>query len=221
MRGRILRTFRTLMIFITLFLLQSSGASQARPVAREPVPNHLAWRVFHESIAFHHEEAAKRLGTPASSAGPRTLFSKATRPNPFDGVLKKQFGLSPEQVTRLLSSGRIFLAELENIQKDAKAEVRRRYMTPPKPLAASRGPQKTIMERSKDDGYHAEVETKRAAALAAHLRNLRQNLTPAEFDKMTQWVQTSVASRIVIASAMPDARRRPSAVDPRIARRGR
>jgi hypothetical protein len=202
MLSQVFKIAKSAMVVVALLTLQRSGVGLATPeTGREPVPDYLAWRMFHKSTAFFHEQAARKLATQPSSAGQRTLFARTPRRNAFEITLKRRFGLTPDETAALLSAGKAFLSGLDGIHQDAKAEVRRRYKSPQALTAQAQGPRKTLLERSKEDGLHAEIEGRREAALNAHLQSLSKILTPSELAKVTQWVRTSVAPNISIMTS--------------------
>src|SRR5215471_16737629 len=73
---------------------QSSGTGkQSSKLARQQVPDWLAWRVFHESLAFHNQQQPMKVETPQK---------KGLYPRPvstFQQEMKRRFGLSAEQTT--------------------------------------------------------------------------------------------------------------------------
>jgi hypothetical protein len=215
MKKRIHRPSRTTGLLFCLILstavsAMAQAASSPSSTAKELVPDYLAWRMFHQSTAFHHKEAASKATSQAAptSEPRRTPFERQQRVNVFDQAMHKEFGITPEQSAILLNHGNTFLQALERIQTDAKAEVDRRYNTPAARAARVRGPQKTIRERTKEDGLDAQVQTQRQTALDAHLQNLSRDLPPASVAKLHAWVRTKVAPQITIMTEEPRVKHR-------------
>jgi hypothetical protein len=176
-----------------------SPAAQQVSSAKEAVPDWLAWLVFHESVAFNSKQPTTTPAASSTSEPKKSLFS-GPRPTTFEQAMKKQFGLSPDHVAVLLTKGQSFLAELDTIQNDAKEEVSRRYLTPATLTRQASNLSKAIKQRAKEDGLDDQVNAKRQAVLDKHLSGLSQSLTSTEFAKVTEWVRTKVAPRIILTT---------------------
>ena len=157
--------------------------SAAQPVAKS---NWLAWKVFHESFAFYARQSAGQV----------------------EEMLASRFALTQAEATALLAAGQTFVAAIERIDTDAKAEANRRYGDLPqqaRPSTNARGrwsgprpagPQKTRRERAIEDGLYAAVEAMKEAALTQHTSALAGQLDPVKFARVAEWVNTSVAPQI-------------------------
>src|SRR5262249_40143733 len=109
----------------------------------------------------------------------------------------------------LLSAGQSYVATIQSIDEDAKAEARRRYpdisgprrspsgqTTPRRTKTLPSGPQKTVRERAIQDGLYAEVEAKKQSAWDNHIKGRTGNVGPSRLEKIRQYVQSSIAPRI-------------------------
>jgi hypothetical protein len=186
-RYRGLKLLRHMLFAFVLFTLYlgSSEAGQ-NPTGQEPVPSWRSWKVFYDSLAYY----AKRS------------------PEPVNQMLAVQFGLTRAQAASLLSAGQSYVATIQSIDEDAKAEARRRYpditgpSTPPSGQPPRRtktlpsGPQKTVRERAIQDGLYAEVEAKKQSVLDNNIKALTGNVGPSRLEKIREYVQSSIAPRI-------------------------
>jgi hypothetical protein len=120
-------------------------------------------------------------------------------------MLSNQFALTASQGQALRNAGQTFIAAIQRIDSDARAEVQRRYYggtlqvgKPPGggPVRKSSVSEKTIRQRAIEDGLYAQVEDSKRAALDSHIADLKRNLDASAFDRVQKWVQTSVAPRI-------------------------
>src|SRR5262249_24531895 len=121
-------------LFVIVFALRVAsiqgrqGASSGQP----PVPQWMAWRGFHDSLV---------------------LYGKRS-PGQVRQILGGPIGLNDVQTAKLLSAGQTFLADLDIVDRDAKAEAAKRYKYvpvqsgPPTDGVTRRAarPQKTFLE---------------------------------------------------------------------------
>jgi hypothetical protein len=162
----------------------AAQTTQNNSPAGLPVPNWLAWKIFHQSLAFYNQRSAEQL----------------------QRMLKTEFGVTNAQAAILLQSGQSFVTTVEQIDKDGKTEAERRYPEAVKPTNGSpwRRPRgsssKNLRERFLEDGLYAEVEARKEATLVTHIGILRSNLNPAQFDAVAKWVQTAIAPRIKLVT---------------------
>lgn len=157
------------------------------------VPTWLAWKVFHDSLAFYGRQSISQV----------------------NGMLTSQFGLDSAETAALLNARQPFLAAIERIDTDARAEVQTRYGTDRRPPADLPRPSpgrvagpapserpivresgKTLRDMVRESGLYDQVEEKKRAALAAHLAELERAISPAKLARIGEWVQTSVAPRV-------------------------
>ena len=171
-------------------LALGQAGSQPGSQASTAVPAWLAWKVFHESLTFYRTRSGAQV----------------------NDMLAAQFGLDGADAAVLSNVGQEFVAAMERIDSEAKAEVQARYgsVGPPVGLprpttgqeAGSSGatmvrqPAKTLLDKVRESGLYDQVEAKKRAALAAHLGELTGALSPAKMARIGEWVQTSVAPRI-------------------------
>jgi hypothetical protein len=135
-----LKLLRHVLFAFALFTLYlgSSEAGQ-NPTGQEPVPSWRTWKVFYDSLAYY----AKRS------------------PEPVNQMLAVQFGLTRAQAASLLSAGQSYVATIQSIDENAKAEALRRYpditgppgspsrqTTPRRTKTLPSGPQKKVRERA-------------------------------------------------------------------------
>jgi hypothetical protein len=175
-RSRCLSKF-VLFAFV-LVVPEVALAAQATPPGQQTVPNWLAWKAFYESLKFYQKRS----------------------PEQVNEVLDQQFGVVGAQAARLLGAGQSFLAELDSIDDYAKMEVARRYKYVPSKSGPFDGvrllPQKSILERAIEDGLYAEVELKKATALANHIKALGPAFDAATLQRIDKYVTSSIASHI-------------------------
>lgn len=189
--------------FLVLALTSQQGFAQAAaprasmPVAptgvseSAPIAPWLAWRVFHESLAYdaQHSGVVHRM-------------------------LADKFGLSAADFLTLADSGARFLAAVKEIDRGAKAAVQARFGTNrPAPArliprggqAASRSaqvvpaPGPTLRQMAEASGLVEQVDGKKRAALDAHVAELGASVAPAKLKWIQEWVQGPVASRIRVS----------------------
>jgi hypothetical protein len=163
-----------------------------------PVPDWLAWQVFHDSLVFY----------AARSAGE------------VEAMLWDRAGLAPGAATALRSAGQAYLMALAEIDQEARAEVQARYGgerlrrrdgVPPRsgrvpaspPLQLPAGT--TLYDLVVASGLHAAIETRRAAALAAHLTAVRQAVGAEGTDRLAALVDTQVRPVIQTSVVRPPA----------------
>jgi hypothetical protein len=183
---------RLVMLLVLFIAVPVIGAAQGPTKKR--VPDWMAWEMFQRSLAFHQKQA---LSKPVSVApAKRGLFSEK-RLNSFELSMKRQFGLTPEEAAKLVAAGDAYLSALHAIDVEAKAEVQRRYRTLVSPTRPHLE-RKTTLERAKEDGLYAEVEGKKASALALHVRTVSGTLKPPALAKINQWIRESVAPLVTI-----------------------
>ena len=168
---------------IVLFAIGCVAVQTVTAQTAEPIPNWLAWRVYHEAITYNRQHGRMQEIT-------RSLVA--------------QFGITQGQAASLANEGEAYTKELERIDDDARKEVRKRYpdTVPPDKTHAKvektkpAGPQKSIKERAIADGLYAEVEGKKQAALNAHMAQLTRDIGATKLGQITQHVQTVIASKI-------------------------
>ena len=175
----------TAAVLVAVSVVPQTGLAQA-----VSVPDWLAWKVFHQSLAFYEARSHAQVAD----------------------MLASQFGLTGAETAMVSNVGQEFVAAMERIDSEAKAEVQARYgsVGPPVGLprptnrqeAGSSGapmarqPAKTLLDKVRESGFYGQVEAEKRAALAAHLGELTGALGPAKMARIGEWVQTSVAPRI-------------------------
>src|SRR5437870_155356 len=99
-------TIRQVLFAVTCLASQvtSADAAQAGASTQDSVPRWLAWKVFHQSLA-----------------------SLVQRSVDLNALLGRKFGLTAVEIPNFVTAGQSFLASLERIDAEAKAEVLRRY----------------------------------------------------------------------------------------------
>lgn len=125
------RPFPRIAIVSALALLSclsvSSGQAVRASAAPRPsetsetvvVPAWMAWRAFHDSLKFYSRQSVTAV----------------------NDMLAQKFGLTATEATTFMNAGESFLAALERIDADARAEVQARYGRPPAP---PRNPQRRV-----------------------------------------------------------------------------
>jgi hypothetical protein len=160
---------------VALVMIPRVGFSQTRP---GPTSSEwLAWKVFHESLTFYGEQSAAAL----------------------DAMLSRRTGLDHAEAALLLKAGQSFVATIDSIDADAKAEVQRRYGTSSRAgarqtIRLERG--KTLLEMVRESGLYDRIEKRKQAAVSAYIGQLQRAFAPAKLARVTTLVQTTVAPRI-------------------------
>jgi hypothetical protein len=171
-------------------LVSPVWAQQAQSI--EPVPTWLTWKVFYESLDFYGKKS----------------------PQQDTKIVTEQFRLLPNQATALLNSGQSYVADIQRIDGDARAEAAKRYKyvplqtgrpDPNSPKSRPAIPQKSIQERATEDGFAAEVEAKKSISLANHMNALARDVGAAKLDEIKTFVEKSIAPHIKSIAA-PDLR---------------
>jgi hypothetical protein len=169
------RLRRTTCAVVALVLLPRVGLSQAR--TGPPSSEWLVWKVFHNSLTFYSERSADAL----------------------NAMLNRQAGLGETEAALLVKAGQSFVATIDGIDADAKAEVQRRYGTTSRAggrptIAIERG--KTLLEMVRESGLYDQIEQRKRAARAAHIGRLQRAIAPTRLSRVATLVQTAVAPRI-------------------------
>jgi len=170
-------------------LVASTSNAQVGPAQQTAVPTWLAWREFHASLSAFQQRSID-----------------------INKLLQSKFGLTDTQVSAVVSAGQSFLASIQRIDTDAKAEALRRYPDLISPRISHRpirrsSTSSTLRDRAIKDGLYAEVEGKKEVALAKHLQSLALTLGPQKLDVVRNWVQTSISPNVQIYSGPPPVRR--------------
>jgi hypothetical protein len=178
---------RSIAFVLILPMVVSAQTTQNGDSAAQPVPDWLAWKMFHQSLAYYAQRS----------------------PESVNQMLAAQFGLTRAQAAGLLSAGQSFDGAIKSIDDGAKAEASRRYpdivgsATPPSGRTTPRrtkmlpsGPPKTVRERAIEDGLYAEVEAKKQSALDNHIKALTSNIGPSRLAQIRNYLQSSIAPRI-------------------------
>lgn len=174
---------RTLFVVMMLLLQVSPTWGVQVQQSNEPIPSWLVWRAFYDSLAFY---------------GKRTA-NQDTR------IVSENFSLTPVQASALLSAGRSFLGDVQRIDEEAKLEAAKRYKYAPaqtgppsagSPKQRKVAPPKSIRERALEDGLYAQVEAKKQAALANHMKALRLDIGSPKVDQINTFVEISIAPHI-------------------------
>jgi hypothetical protein len=171
-------------------------APQVVPKEGATVPEWVAWRVFHDQVL--------------TASGPaRTAL---------DQMLGTRVALTPQQQQAVRASSATYLATMEAIDREARATIAARYgqdlPTPSTDAPGTRaaGPVrrvvvvpagKTLLEVVKESGLYAEVEQQHAAALTAHLADLRKTIGAEPLARLTQVIQTTVRPAIQRTNTRP------------------
>jgi hypothetical protein len=144
-------------------------------------PDWLAWKMFHDSLAAQSQHSSTQVN--------QTLAAK--------------FGLSTTQVATLLRAGQAFVGAIQQIDREAIAEIQKRY---PDALPSSShprvtktiptGPQKSVRDRAIADGLYAQVEAKKQTALTDHVGSLMRGLDPAQVDQINKYMRSTIAPQI-------------------------
>lgn len=167
----------------------SSGSAQQSDAATGA--SWLAWKAFHASVNFYAQKS----------------------PDLAQDILQQQFRLTPAEAAGVLAAGQAYTSELERIDADARREAEHRYpdlmssrrgastgrqrWTAPKGMTGSKemtAPQ-SLRERAVKDGLFAQVERRKAAALARHKAALGAVLEPATLAQIDGWLETSVRAK--------------------------
>jgi hypothetical protein len=168
-----------------------AGAPATDAVSRvelQPVPEWLAWRVFHSSLAFYRGRSEAALET----------------------MLRERLGLGPGEAAVLYSAGARYLATEDRLEAEARLALQARFGTTlPAPLAALRPgdapppgavmrlePGKTLLEMAKERGVYDLAEQRKQAALAAHLSELTAVLGAPAVSRLSAFVQSDVAPHV-------------------------
>lgn len=204
-----MRPFHVLLV--TAAIVAALGASAA-PSARAqgapplasgsetqslPVPDWLMWKVFHESLAFYRNRS----------------------PQQVEAMLHERAGMASGQASALHAAGALYVAAIERIDADARAEIQARYGNklprrpgsdppPPPPVdrpvdarpAITLEPGKTLLQMARESGLYDSVEASRQAALSAHVQQLGQVLGAAAFGRVQIFVETTVRPQIGMAT---------------------
>jgi hypothetical protein len=187
-----------LSVSVVLWSHSARAAGQVTPppapgatVESLPVPEWLAWRVFHESLAFYRTRSAPEV----------------------EQMLAVQAGLAPKDSAALLKAGDAFVSALQEIDTAARAELHARYgrprdeptgavatarpAGPPPPGGMIRhAPGKTVLDMVRESGLYDQVERQKRVALAAHITQVEQAIGAVLLARVTQLVQTAVVPTI-------------------------
>lgn len=174
-------------LLIAAALLGLGATTHGQGPDADAVPTWLSWRVFHEAVAF------------------------STRGESLTAIEQK-FGLTTPEATRLRGAGASYTAALDRIDVDARAALKAQVS---KPLKAPRNPKRRLPEfppgtiihdRSKslrtlaiESGLYAEVEAKKAAALAKHMEAIHRAIPPEKLVVISDWIRTDVTPNIKVA----------------------
>jgi hypothetical protein len=192
----------------------STAPAQIEPL---PVPDWLAWRVLHDSLAFYRTGAAAAV----------------------EAMLAERTGLARTEVGAFFEAGAAFLATLRQLDAGAAAEIEARYGRPPPRRAADTPPRPgsdapmrpairlepgtTLFDAVQASGLYDAIEAQKAAALAAHLEALTALVGATTMDRLAALVETTVRPTIYrgvvrppapsVPELPPGARREPPADD--------
>jgi len=133
-------------------------------------------------------------------------------PDQVRKFLVDRFGLNAAQTSALLNAGQLFLAEIQRIDQDARAEAAKRYKwvpsdtKPPAPGTATKrpaAPQKSVRERAIADGLYAQIEARKQEAVTKHLQTLTPSITSAKIQNIDQYIKSSIVPRVKTATVDP------------------
>jgi len=132
--------------------------------------------------------------------------------------MSQELGLSKKQLAVLVSAGEQYLADIRRIDDEVRAAVKIRYpdiAMPPIPInqmppTATRidpaEPRKSIQQRAEEDGFAAEVNSRKQAVLAQHIQQLNDAMTPSKVKSINKYVRTEIAPKIHNFSSTPENR---------------
>ena len=149
----------------------------------EVAPSWLVWKVFYDSLSYYAQRS----------------------PNKDGQILKENFSLTSSQASLLLNSGHAFLAELQRLDDEARAEANKRYKYstvqsgPPQSGNPRRRPgpsQKSPRERALEDGLYAKFEAQKNEVLTKHLLGLKVDIGAIKFSQVTKFLSESIAPSI-------------------------
>jgi hypothetical protein len=185
-------------VLIAAFVIGDGTASAQKsdPKSKVPVPDWLAWRVLHESIAVRNDQV----------------------PDLWREHMSQELGLNKKQLTALASEGLQYLADIRRIDDEVRVAVKIRYpdiAMPPIPVSqvpptATRidpaEPRKSIQQRAEEDGFAVEVEARKQAALTQHIHRLDEAMSPSKVKAINKYVRTTIAPKIHSTSSTPEHR---------------
>lgn len=160
-----------------------------------PVPEWLTWKAFQRSLAFYNRQS----------------------PQGVQDLLATRLGVPRASAALVLSAGETYLAELERIDAETRQAINARYrperappvtLTRPSfrsgtevPLSARASAQPTgasLRDLAIQDGFYAQVEERRAAALAAHKKQIVTIAGSTQLAAMERFVETEVAPHVKV-----------------------
>lgn len=151
-----------------------------------PAPLWLAWRIFHDSLAFYNQKSAAGV----------------------EKMLAAQFGMTNGQATAFLNAGQSYVVAIRQIDAQTRAAVKSRYMPvlsgnkPPAGSAIPTSPQ-SFLQLAINDGLYAQMEGLNQNALAAHLNALKGPLTDTQINQISAFVQANVLPKIHTVNVGP------------------
>jgi hypothetical protein len=175
------------------------------PGKSEPAPEWMAWRSFYSGMARQESRS----------------------PSSAQEIIKSRARLADNQIASVLMLGKKYLADLENNDRAARADVEARFALPadlqrilpstanlPVPpgrtreeVAAVIGPGKTLSATPSEirkalmaDGTMARVEQARGRLLAEHKQAIKASIGYEGMQSLERWISADVAPRVRVYS---------------------